>query len=131
MQGPASASRSMMLSTMPLKRGWHEKTKRAPAALSALAMYQAKLSLSPTPVTSAILPLKSMGTMRASFVFFREETRVWSSKWRQRGQEHAGGSLRKDGNPVRLVRLNQAASINKKTGPAPGRSGFVVLAERL
>src|SRR5438270_13944746 len=50
-----------MLSTIPTMRGWQARTIFAPAARRALAMNQANDSLSPTPVTSAILPLKSMG----------------------------------------------------------------------
>src|SRR5262245_13131292 len=52
-----------MLATMFIMRGWQASTTRAPAAWNALAMYQAKLSLSPTPVTSATLPVISMGIM--------------------------------------------------------------------
>src|SRR5215470_13406750 len=51
---------------MRTKRGWTAKASRAPAAQSAFEMNQAKLSLSPTPVTRATLPLKSMGIMAGS-----------------------------------------------------------------
>src|SRR5439155_25886024 len=50
-----------MLSTIPTIRGWQARTIWAPAAWRALAMNQANDSLSPTPVTRATLPLKSMG----------------------------------------------------------------------
>src|SRR5262245_56011494 len=52
-----------MLSTMPTIRGWQARTILAPAAASALAMNQAKLSLSPTPVTRATWPLRSIGVI--------------------------------------------------------------------
>ena len=45
-------------------RGWQVRTIFAPAACKALAMNQANDSLSPTPVTRATLPLKSMGIIR-------------------------------------------------------------------
>src|SRR4051794_32055778 len=50
-----------MLSTMPTMRGWQARTTWAPAAWRALLMNQANDSLSPTPVTRATLPVKSMG----------------------------------------------------------------------
>jgi len=48
------------LPTMLTMRGWLAKTSRAPAACKPLAMNHAKLWLSPTPVTRATLPLRSM-----------------------------------------------------------------------
>ena len=51
---------------MRIMRGWTAQTSFAPAAWSALEMVQAKLSLSPTPVTRATLPLKSIGIMTLS-----------------------------------------------------------------
>src|SRR5437773_1701261 len=50
-----------MLSTIPTMRGWQARTIFAPAARRALLMNQANDSLSPTPVTRATLPVKSMG----------------------------------------------------------------------
>ena len=51
---------------MPTMRGWHASTTFAPAAWRVLEMYQAKLWLSPTPVTSATLPERSIGIMETS-----------------------------------------------------------------
>src|SRR5262245_50996646 len=44
-------------------RGWQASTTFAPAAWSDFEMNQAKLSLSPTPVTRAILPERSIGVI--------------------------------------------------------------------
>src|SRR5262245_50056920 len=62
-------------------------------------MNQAKLSLSPTPVTSAVLPPRFKGIMHAS-LFFRDclrtgeapssPIRVWSSRTAQDGQGETG-----------------------------------------
>src|SRR4051812_8186573 len=48
---------------MFMRFGSHASTILAPAAWSAFEMYHAKPMLSPTPVTKAILPEKSMGIM--------------------------------------------------------------------
>ena len=58
-----SSGRSLLrtVPTMFIMRGWQASTIREPAAWRALAMYQAKLRSLPTPVTRAVLPVKSMG----------------------------------------------------------------------
>jgi hypothetical protein len=50
-------------------RGWQASATFAPAAWSALEMNHAKLSLSPTPVTSASLPDRSIEVMGNSLDF--------------------------------------------------------------
>src|SRR5215207_7871652 len=90
-----SSGRSLVKapSTMRIMRGWQARTSRAPAACKALAMYQAKLRSLPTPVTRAVLPLKSMGIMAVA---------------------------RSRGNPGRRERLAESGG-RRKTGRRGGR----------
>ncbi len=62
---------------MPTRRGWQANTIFAPAARKALAMNQAKLSLSPTPVTRATLPSKLIGIMSRPWVRAKRMERRW------------------------------------------------------
>ena len=74
----ASRSRSRMFSTMVIRRGWTEKSSRAPAACRCLAMCQAKPMSSPTPVTRATLPVRSRGIMIVLGLQIREVSRAAS-----------------------------------------------------